>query len=92
MTTREGHTPPTLREALDGLLMVCGRTGNALEDFEEQAAAFQKETGWMRVGKDIPMAHVVDERTDTEARRAKYHDWVESKIEAVRTALQGVEQ
>jgi hypothetical protein len=74
-----------LIEALDGLVLVCGRTGNNFEDFEEQAEAFQKETGLMRPGKDMSMASGDDD--NHEVRRAKYSAWVQSKIETARAAL-----
>lgn len=72
--------------ALDGMVLVCGRTGDAFYDFEEQAAAFQAETGWMRPGKDSAM-HYGDDRDDFEARRLKYAAWVQTKIEAGRDVL-----
>jgi hypothetical protein len=74
-----------LVEALDGLVLVCGRTGLTLEDFEEQAEAFQKETGFMRPGKDMPMESSGADDNDT--RRLKYSAWAQSKIEAGRIAL-----
>lgn len=74
-----------LIKAIDGLFLVCGRTGNSLEDFEEQAEVFQKETGFMRPGKDMPMEGGADD--NHEARRLKYAAWVQSKIEAGRRAL-----
>jgi hypothetical protein len=75
----------SLVEALDGLVLVCGRTGNSFEDFEEQAEVYQRETGNMRPGKDMPMASGDDD--NHEVRRAKYTAWVQSKIEAGRLAL-----
>lgn len=75
-----------LVEALDGLVLVCGRTGHSLDDFEEQAEAFHRETGYMRPGKDAPDAYGGD-RADYELRHQKYREWVQSKIVAGRAAL-----
>lgn len=71
-----------LLKALDGLVLVCGRTGNTFEDFEEQAAAFSKETGTMRPGKDMPMEGGGDD--NSERRAKKYAAWVKTKIDAAR--------
>lgn len=72
-------------EALEGVVLVCGRTGDAFYDFEEQAEAFHRETGWMRPGKDMPMdSSGVDDNAE---RRIKYNAWVQIKIEAGRAAL-----
>ncbi len=79
-----------LIEVLDGIVLVCGRTGNSLEDFEEQAAAFQAETGFMRPGKDVPMEGSGED--NCEARRAKYSAWVQSKIENGRAVLADLER
>lgn len=76
-----------VREALDGIVLVCGRTGDAFTDFEEQAEVFQKETGWMRPGKDMPAAYAGDERDDREKRYAKYDAWVKTKLNKAREAL-----
>lgn len=73
-----------LIEALDGMVLVCGRTGDAFYDFEEQAEVFHKETGYMRPGKSVPMEMA---RDDDEERRAKFNAWVKEKIEAGRAAL-----
>lgn len=70
--------------ALDGMVLVCGRTGDAFYDFEEQASAFYDETGTMRPGKSVPMEM---DRDDIEERRIKYNAWVKTKIEAGRAAL-----
>lgn len=77
---------PTTLEALAGMVLVCGRTGNPLDDFEEQAAAFHRETGWMRPGKDMPAAGS-DERTNHEMRWERYAAWVQGKIQAGRAAI-----
>jgi hypothetical protein len=74
-----------LFKIIDGMVLVCGRTGDALCDFEEQAAAFHAETGWMRPGKDMPMEGGGED--NREARRLKYNAWVQTKIEAGRAAL-----
>ena len=76
---------PDLLRALDGLVMVCGRTGDSLEDFEEQAALFYKETRMMRPGKDI--GALSDDRTTHNERREAYNAWVEGKINAARVAV-----
>lgn len=78
-----------LIDALDGLILVCGRTGNSFEDFEEQAEVYQRETGQMRPGKDMPMASAGSD-DDHETRRTKYNAWVQSKIEAGRLAMSQV--
>lgn len=75
-----------LVEAIDGLVLVCGRTGSSFEDFEEQAEVYQRETGNMRPGKDMSMASAGDD-DDHETRRAKYNAWVQSKIEAGRAVV-----
>ena len=75
-------TTPDLRAIIDGMVLVCGRTGDAFYDFEEQAEAFQRETGMMRPGKDMPMDGSGED--NTEKRRARYSEWVASKIEAGR--------
>lgn len=77
-----------IRATLDGMVMVCGRTGNAFEDFEEQAAAYQKETGRMRPGKDRPMTSD-DRDDDREVAQKNFSAWVQSKIQAGRDAISG---
>lgn len=74
-----------LIEALDGMVLVCGRTGDAFYDFEEQASVYYSETGRMRPGKDVSAAS--GDQDDHEARRAKFNAWVKEKIEAGRDAL-----
>lgn len=74
-----------LVKALDGLVLVCGRTGNAFEDFEEQAKVYNRETGGMRPGKDVSAASGDD--GDFETRRLKYAAWVQSKIAAGRALV-----
>lgn len=71
-----------LRKALDGLVLVCGRTGDPLDDFEEQAERFQRDTGKMRPGKDVP-----EMAPDLGATRGEYSEWVRAKVVAVRAAL-----
>ena len=71
-----------LVEGLDGLILVCGRTGESLKDFEEQAAAFQRETGKMRPGKDVPMG-----AADLAATPEEYRDWVDGKVTEARAVL-----
>ncbi|WP_293880510.1 hypothetical protein [Sphingomonas sp.] len=78
-----------MREVLDGIVLVCGRTGNAFEDFEEQAEVYHRETGHMRPGKDMSMASAGSD-DDQEIRRTKYNAWVQSKIEAGRLILSEV--
>lgn len=79
---------PGLVEALDGMVLVCGRTGDSLEDFEEQAEAFHRETGFMRPGKDMSFAGGGED--DQDVRRAKYIEWVTSKLAAGRAALASI--
>lgn len=74
-----------LLSVIDGMVLVCGRTGDAFYDFEEQAEVFQRETGWMRPGKDMPAGGSGEE--NNEARRLKYNAWVQTKIELARAAL-----
>lgn len=76
-----------LLSVIDGMVLVCGRTGDAFYDFEEQAEVFQRETGWMRPGKSMPMEMSRDGGDDHEARRIKYNTWVQTKIELARAAL-----
>lgn len=71
--------------ALKGLVLVCGSTGDSFEDFEEQAEAFRKETGFMRPGKDSPAAYGGED--DRELRHERYAAWVTSKVQAARDAL-----
>ncbi|WNV09993.1 hypothetical protein [Tardiphaga sp. 709] len=78
-----------LVKALEGMVLVCGRTGDSFTDFEEQAEAFYQEIGCMRPGKSVPMEM---DRDDHEERRIKYNAWVQIKIEAGRDALKAVEQ
>jgi hypothetical protein len=77
-----------LIRALDGLVLVCGRTGDSFQDFEEQAEVYNRETGGMRPGKDVSAAS--GDVSDVETRRLKYAAWVQSKIEAGRSALRAI--
>lgn len=79
---------PRMVEALDGMVLVCGRTGDSLEDFEEQAEVFRRETGFMRPGKDMPLGGGEDD-CDVR-RRAKYIEWVRSKLAAGRAVLASI--
>jgi hypothetical protein len=74
-------------EVLRGLVLVCGTTGDSLEDFEEQAEAFRRETGFHRPGKDLPAARGSFEGDDYETRRIKFDAWVQMKIEAARELI-----
>lgn len=78
------------RDALDGMVLVCGRTGASLEDFEEVAEAFHRETGFMRPGKDMPMGGGGEH--DDDIRRDKFNAWVKSKIAAGRAALASLKE
>ncbi len=71
-----------LIEGLRRLLLVCGSTGDALLDFEEQATAFEAATGKMRPGKDVPAACAGSGATHVE-----YADWVDGEVDAARAAL-----
>lgn len=75
-----------LRSALRGLVLVCGPTGDSMTDFEEQAEAFYRETGYMRPGKDFPAAGD-PERANHEMRHDRYVAWWQSKVQAGRDAL-----
>ena len=74
-----------LTTALNNLVMVCGRTGESLEDFEEQAEAFQRDTGFLRPGKDMPAA--LGERSHHAERARRYAAWADGKIESARATL-----
>lgn len=78
------------RDALDGMVLVCGRTGASLEDFEEISEAFHRETGFMRPGKDMPMGGGGEH--DDDIRRDKFNAWVKSKIVAGRAALASLKE
>lgn len=82
---RAVNTHDKLVAALDGMVLVCGRTGDSMEDFEEQAEAFHRETGFMRLGKDKSAAYGGED--DHVVRRAKYIEWVRSKLAAGRAVL-----
>lgn len=71
--------------ALKGLVLVCGSTGDSFEDFEEQAAAFHRETGYMRPGKDMSAASGGED--DHELRQVEYFKWTASKVQAARDAI-----
>ena len=71
-----------LLAALEDLMLVCGSTGDSFADFEEQAVAFQRETGKMRPGKDVPEA-----AADMGATREEYSAWVQGKLEQARAAI-----
>lgn len=73
-----------LTSALEGMVLVCGRTGDAFHDFEEQAEAFYQDTRLMRPGKSVPMEMA---RDDEDERRAEYSKWVKAKLDAGRAAL-----
>lgn len=70
----------SLRDALNDLVTLCGRSGDANTDFEEIAALFQKETGKMRPGKDAPTPELA-------ATHEEYRQWVSSKIVGAQVAL-----
>lgn len=69
-------------EAARDVLVVCGSTGDGLEDFEEQAEAFQRDTGMMRPGKDVPTV-----ATYMRATNEEYRAWWRGKITKLKTAL-----
>ncbi len=69
-------------EALRRLTLVCGSTGDALLDFEEQATAFEAATGKMPPGKDVPAACA-----GSGATREEYADWVDGEVDAARAVL-----
>lgn len=74
-----------MREALEGLVLVCGSTGDSMIDFEEQAVVFRRETGWTRPGKDIGAA--APEEPDQRTRLGYFDAWVKGKIAIARAAL-----
>ena len=82
--TRAVNTHDELVKALDGMVLVCGRTGDHFEDFEEQAEVFHRETGLMRPGKSVPMEMA---RDDEDVRRTAYSNWVTAKLAEGRAAL-----
>ena len=69
-------------DALDVFAMLCGRTGDSLYDFEEQAAAFQTDTGKLRPGKDVPEA-----APSAVSSHEEYQVWVQEKLATARAAL-----
>jgi hypothetical protein len=75
-----------LREAGDWF----GLTKSALEQFEDLAEKFHKETGFLRPGKDMPMAAGHDEEREAE-RDAAWKAWAENRrndmIGRVRAAI-----
>lgn len=75
-----------LRKIIDGLVLVCGRTGDAFYDFEECAEAYQKDTGRMAPGKDRPAAMGEDDYSPENAR-IHYKAWIQTKIQAGRDVL-----
>lgn len=87
---RQAAIVPELVAALRGIVLVCGETGDFFEDFESQAEAFRRETGWMRPGKD--MASASGGEDDHEKRRAKYNEWVDAKIATARAAIAKAEK
>lgn len=72
-------------EALRALVLIWGPTGNDFEDFELQAEAFHRETGWMRAGKDMSAAFGGE--ADHDKRRARYREWMETKVATARAIL-----
>lgn len=71
-----------LVEALDTLVILFGRTGDDFQDFEEQAAAFQKDTGKMRPGKDVPAL-----APHLGSTREEYRTWMNNKVSTARAVL-----
>lgn len=69
-----------LRPAVDIAVMLLGRTGNALEDSEELASAFNDETGKLAPYKDVPMGAPTLGGT-----RAEYGEWFDAKLDIIRT-------
>ena len=59
-----------LGDHLEKLIMLFGTSGDALTDFEEVAAAFHKDTGKLRPGKDAPVPEMA-------ATRDEYNAWVD---------------
>jgi hypothetical protein len=91
LTPRDADIPELL-EALTQLLLVCGSTGDYFADFEEQAEAFRRETGYMRPGKDVPAAYGGDDRAELEARHKKYREWVDDKIALARAVAKSARE
>jgi hypothetical protein len=76
-----------LRDALDTMLRLWGRTGNSLEDFEDVARWFYQETGFLRPGKDVPAALGGSDRGDDEKRQLLYQEWYKAKVKAAQKVL-----
>ncbi|MDF1625630.1 MAG: hypothetical protein P1U84_05035 [Parvibaculaceae bacterium] len=69
------------RTALSRLVMVCGATGDSLDDFEHQARAFYQETGKLRPGKDAPTDELAGTQED-------YAAWVMSILNEARACCE----
>lgn len=74
-----------LKAALDHLVILCGKTGDSMEDFEIAAELYHRETRRLRPGKDLPMHSCEDD--DPDVRRRLWDEWVRKKIQAARDAL-----
>lgn len=74
-----------LEKALAAIVLVCGPTGDSLEDFERIASAFYNETGYMRPGKDVAAGACQE---DLELRTHKFRQWVAAKVAIARAALE----
>lgn len=75
-----------LVEAVDTLLMLFGRTGDAFYDFEEIAEVYHKETGRLRPGKDTPAARG-DDGVTQEQRRILFNTWARLKAQNAAVTL-----
>jgi len=69
-----------LYKSLDAMVMLCGRSGDALTDFEEQAEAFYRATGKLRPGKDAPVPELAGTHDE-------YKTFVRDIIVAAKVAL-----
>jgi len=70
-------------------LMLLGRTGHPIEDFEERAEAFYRDTGVMAPGKSVPVA-MGGQWTDEE-RHDKFDAWWLAKKQEVRAVWRELE-
>ncbi len=62
-------------------------TGNAIEDFDEIADWFYRDTGFMRPGKSRPLE--MGEGPNYEEAQREFGEWVQRNLVRIRAALRG---
>jgi hypothetical protein len=72
-----------LRRALDGAMLLLGRSVNTSENYEAKADAFYHATGMMAPGKDAPAACGPH---DYNRRDEAWRNWYETKLADIRDA------